>query len=105
MAAQPPVVTANVASSRKAGETIVFQAATSDENNPALFYSWEFGAGVTLDGAKTAHTYTHAGTYTVRLKAIGFTPEPGIRTFPVTIAGSIMTKLVPENKRRFEVQP
>jgi len=104
MAAQPPAVTANVASSGKAGEAIVFQAA-SDENNPALSYSWEFGDGVTLDGAKIAHAYTHAGTYTVRLKATGFAPMPNVQTFPVTITGSIMTKFVPENKRRFEVQP
>ena len=104
IAAQPPAVTANVASSGKAGEAIVFQAA-SDEDNPALSYSWDFGDGVTLHGAKIAHTYTHAGTYTVRLKAAGFAPTPNVQTFPVTITGSIMTKFVPENKHRFEVQP
>jgi alpha-galactosidase len=104
MAAQPPAVTANVASSGKAGEAIVFQAA-SDEDNPALSYSWEFGDGVTLDGAKIAHTYTHAGVYSVHLKATGFAPTPNVQTFPVTITGSIMTKFVPENKHRFEVQP
>jgi alpha-galactosidase len=104
--AQPPTITATVASSGKAGEPIVFQAGPSDEDNPVLSYSWDFGDGVVLTGAKATHAYTHAGTYTARLTATGFAPQPGVQTFSISITGSVVTKFMPENKRRFvEGQP
>jgi PKD repeat protein len=106
IAAKPPVVTATVESTGKAGEPIVFQAVSSDENNPAFAYSWDFGDGVILDGAKATHAYTHSGVYTAHLKAAGFGSEPNVQTFPIKITGAITTKFIPENKRRFvEGQP
>lgn len=106
IAAKPPSVTATVASSGNAGEPIVFQAVSSDENNPAFAYSWDFGDGVILEGAKNNHTYTHAGVYTAHLKATGFGSEPNVQTFPIKITGTITTKFMPKNKRRFvEGQP
>jgi alpha-galactosidase len=106
ISAQPPTVTANVVSEGKAGEPIVFQATSKDENNPALSYSWDFGDGVVFDGAKVTHTYTHAGVYTAHLKATGFAAEASTQTFPITISGSIVTKFMPDQARRFvEKQP
>jgi alpha-galactosidase len=99
--AQPPAVITTVASSGKAGEPLVFQAASSKSDNPALTYSWEFGDGVVVEGFRTTHTYTHAGIYTVHLKATGFAPEPSLESFSITITGSVGTKFKPENKRRF----
>jgi alpha-galactosidase len=99
--AQPPAVSATVASFGKAGEALVFQAASSNSDNPAMSYSWEFGDGITVEGARTTHTYTHAGVYTARLKATGFAPEQSLESFSITITGSVGTKFVPENKRRF----
>ncbi len=99
--AKAPTITATVASSGKAGEPIAFEAASSDDNNPALHYTWDFGDGVTVDGAKTTHTYTHGGVYAAHLHAAGFAPEPRVQTFSITITGSVATKFMPENKRRF----
>jgi alpha-galactosidase len=99
--AQPPTVIATVASSGKTGEPIAFQASPADDNNPVLHYTWNFGDGITVDGAKTTHTYTHAGVFTARLQATGFAPEPGVQTFTVTITGSVVTKFMPERKRQF----
>jgi alpha-galactosidase len=99
--AQPPVIAATVESSGKAGESIAFHAASSDENNPALNYIWDFGDGIVVEGSNTTHTYTHAGTYTAHLKATGFAPAPSIQSFSITITDSVMTKFRPEDKRRF----
>ena len=104
--AKAPTITATVASSGKAGEPIAFEAVSADDNNPVLHYTWDFGDGVTVDGAKTTHTYTHAGVYAAHLHAAGFAPEPRVQTFSITITGSVATKFMPENKRRFvEGQP
>lgn len=99
--AKTPAVTATVASSGKAGAAIEFQAASADKNNPVLHYTWDFGDGVTVDGAKTTHTYTHAGVYTAHLQATGFAPEPGVKTFSIAITGSVSTRYRPQDKRRF----
>jgi alpha-galactosidase len=103
--AQPPAIDAKVATAGKAGEPIIFQATARNEDNPALSYSWDFGDGVVLEGAKVTHTYTHAGTYTAHLKAAGFAPEPSVQTFSISITGSIMTKFLPEKKLRFAEKP
>ena len=104
--AQAPTVTAVVASSGAAGEPIGFQAVSADDHNPVLRYSWDFGDGVTVEGAKATHTYTHAGVYTAHLTAAGFASEPRVQTFSITINGSVSTKFMPQNKRRFvEGQP
>jgi alpha-galactosidase len=99
--AQAPTITATVASSGKSGEPIAFEAKSSDDNDPVLRYTWDFGDGVTVGGAKATHTYTHAGVYAAHLQATGFAPEPRSQTFSITITGSVATKFMPENKRRF----
>jgi alpha-galactosidase len=104
--AQAPTASANLVSSGKAGESIAFEAAAADDHNPVLHYTWDFGDGVTIEGAKVTHAYTHAGLFTVRLQAAGFAPDPSTRTFSITVTGSVVTKFMPQNKRRFvEGQP
>ncbi|WP_158941342.1 PKD domain-containing protein [Granulicella sp. S190] len=103
---QPPTVTASVPTSATAGDTIAFSAEQRNENNAALRYTWDFGDGITTEGARTTHTYTHAGVYAAHLTAEGFSPELSRKDFSITVTGSISTKFVPQNKRRFvEVQP
>jgi hypothetical protein len=104
--AEAPHATATVNSSAKAGEPVVFHAVSSEEGNPALKYIWEFGDGVSLEGAIATHTYTHAGVYTAILKDTGFAPESSTQSLTITVTDSIKTKFAPENKRRFvEGQP
>lgn len=99
--AQAPAVTATVPPSGRAGEAIHLSAAPSDSANPILEYTWNFGDGTSADGANTTHTYTHAGVYTVHIRARGFAPEPGLRAATITVTGSLSTRFQPENKRRF----
>jgi alpha-galactosidase len=106
IAAESPSATVNIGPSRTAGESVLFQATSSDANNPALSFSWDFGDGIVLEGAKVTHTYTHSGLYTVHLKSMGLVSEPNLQEFPITISGSVGTKLLPEHKRRFvDAQP
>jgi hypothetical protein len=99
--AKSPDVTAKVASSGKAGESMVFQAAPVDDDDPVLHYTWDFGDGVTMDGAHATHAYTHAGVFAGHLEATGFAQKPSIQTFSITITGVVATKFMPESKHRF----
>ncbi|MEO6912202.1 MAG: alpha-galactosidase [Edaphobacter sp.] len=99
--AKAPDATAKVASSGKAGESMVFHAAPADHDDPVLHYTWDFGDGVTVEGADATHAYTHAGVFMAHLKATGFAPKPSIQAFSITISGTIATKYIPESKRRF----
>jgi alpha-galactosidase len=102
ISAQAPIASATVASSGTTGDSLKFNAAPADVNNPVLNYSWDFGDGITLTGANTTHSYTHAGTYVVSLRCSGFASEPSVQTFTVKVIGSVSTKFVPTRQRRFE---
>jgi PKD repeat protein len=78
-----------------------FNADPTDASNSVLNYTWDFGDGVTVDGANATHAYTHAGIYTARLQCSGFAPQLSVQTFTVTITDSIATKFVPARQRRF----
>jgi hypothetical protein len=106
IAAKAPAVTIKVASSGKAGESISFHAAPADEAHPVLHYTWDFGDGVTMEGADVTHAYTHAGVFKAHIKSEGFAPEPDVHPFSITITGTIATRFRPERNRRFvEGQP
>ena len=49
------------------GTEIAFSAQASDANNDPLTYSWAFGDGNQSTASSPRHTYTTAGTFTVRL--------------------------------------
>ena len=99
--AKAPAVIAKVASSGKAGESVRFHASPANDADPVLHYTWDFGDGVTMEGADATHAYTHAGIFKARLEATGFAPKPDIQTFSIAITGTIATKYMPDSKRRF----
>ncbi len=47
---------------------VLFDGSSSSN---AVSYMWDFGDGVTGEGATATHTYAQAGTYTVKLKVTG----------------------------------
>jgi PKD repeat protein len=50
--------------------TVTFDARRSvDPNGQPLQFRWDFGDGATATGAQTSHPYTHAGDFTVTLRA------------------------------------
>ena len=54
---------------------------------PALDYHWDFGDGVTANGRTQNHTYTLAGSYTVKLTVSGVDGVPAERSFSIAVDG------------------
>ncbi|HWR27524.1 MAG TPA: PKD domain-containing protein, partial [Candidatus Thermoplasmatota archaeon] len=64
-----PTADTNGPYSGYAKETVEFSAAASvDPDGIIILYKWSFGDGTTAEGTTATHTYSHAGTYQVRLK-------------------------------------
>jgi surface protein len=66
-----PVASASASTTQgQAPFSIDFNAsASTDPNNDALTFAWDFGDGATGSGETVSHTYTAAGEYTVVLTA------------------------------------
>ena len=97
-----PLIHAQHPSSARAGETIELAAHLNNPEIPALSYRWDFGDGVTQQGAHVRHAYTHAGTYQVKLTADGLDGLTGKDQFDLAVTGSIPTQFVPEENRRYQ---
>jgi hypothetical protein len=98
---QPPFEM-HLASSAKAGEATIFEAAASHPDTPILICHWEFGDGSSQDGMKAEHAYTHSGEYDVRATASGLDGITSFRTTKISISGNVSTRFVPADKRRPE---
>ncbi len=97
-----PVIEIQSASSAKAGETVTFVASASLPEAPVLTCHWDFGDGVSLDGMKVQHAYTHPGEYEVHVTATGLDAVTNSKTLTVSVSGNISTRFVPADKRRPE---
>jgi len=90
---RPPSVSASATpTSGSAPLTVSFSSAgTSDPENEALTYAWDFGDGATSTAANPSHVFTHEGPYTVRLRV-----SDGANTaFAVPITIRVGTSPVP----------
>jgi alpha-galactosidase len=86
--AAAPSIAFQVPSQAKIGEEVEFSSIVSKEGVPALASHWDFGDGVTADGAILTHAYTAAGNYTVKFTSKGLDRKPAAKTFSITVAGS-----------------
>ncbi len=95
-----PMIRADVPANTKAGETFGVLGDTEAASMPVMEYSWDFGDGVSAQGQKVSHAYTHAGEFTVVLKVEGVDGGESQKLFPVKVTGSLkaFTKLR-DNKR------
>jgi alpha-galactosidase len=87
--AAAPSITFQVPPQARIGEEIQLSSVVSKEGVPALSYHWDFGDGVIADGATLSHTYTAAGTYTVRFTAEGLDGKSAEETFPIAVQGVV----------------
>ncbi|MFZ0420419.1 MAG: PKD domain-containing protein, partial [Candidatus Sulfotelmatobacter sp.] len=85
-----PSLTFRVSSQAKIGEELEFAAVVSKDGVPALAYHWDFGDGVSADGAILTHSYTAAGNYAVRLTAEGLDGKSAEKTFSISVSGSVI---------------
>jgi hypothetical protein len=86
----PPSIAFQVPSEARIGEEIGLSSIVSKDGPPVLAYRWDFGDGVTADGAILAHAYTAAGNYTVQFTAEGLDGMSAERTFSIAVNGSVV---------------
>jgi chitodextrinase len=95
-----PGFEAHVPTTALAGDLAVFHSAAANADAPALDYRWEFGDGVSAEGADASHAYTLAGAYTVKLTATGLNGRTAQKQFPITVTGATPTGYDPAAKQR-----
>ena len=99
-----PAFEVHAAAVAEAGDGIAFHADGGSAEAPVLGYHWEFGDGVSADGAEVVHAYTQAGKYTVAVTAKGLNGRTQQKTFGISVMGTVPTVYNPAAKQRY-VEP
>jgi sulfur carrier protein ThiS len=94
--ASAPSVSADVPANVKVGEPETFSAKAEAESIPALEYRWDFGDGTSASGPSVRHTFTHPGSFTVRLSAEGIDGVPYEKTWQISAGGKFDTRFDPK---------
>jgi chitodextrinase len=82
-------VIANVPSAANAGEAFALSAQADASGVASIGYAWDFGDGITAEGARVSHTYTRQGTFTVQLTVPGIDGAVATQTFPIKVTGDL----------------
>jgi hypothetical protein len=101
IAAVAPSVASDHPSEGNAGATLKF-AAHGSGGAAVLSYHWDFGDGVTVEGAEVNHAYTEPGEYNVHLVATGLTGLNREDHFQVRISGHMPTVFDPQSIKRYQ---
>jgi hypothetical protein len=96
-----PAFEAHAPSDGQAGVLLQLHAAADDADVPVLGYHWEFGDGVSADGADVSHAYTQAAQYTVIVTATGLNGQAARKTLVISITGTVPTVYDPAAKERY----
>jgi hypothetical protein len=99
--AQPPVIKVEHVPDMKTGTAATFSAQPANSNDVVVSYRWSFGDGVTLEGPEVSHAYTKSGTYQVMVTAIGLGGLLTEESFRLPVSGSVSTRFIPTEKRRY----
>ncbi len=85
----------------QAGVLLELHAAAAGADAPVLEYRWEFGDGVSAEGAEVSHAYTQPGQYTVTVTATGLNGRTDRNTLAISITGMVPTAYDPAAKERY----
>ncbi|RLE36802.1 hypothetical protein DRJ23_06845, partial [Candidatus Acetothermia bacterium] len=87
---QPPVAAFTYSpTSPQVGQAVHFDASSShDPDGSIVSYSWNFGDGHTGSGVSVTHSYSHAGSYTVRLTVRDDAGMSATKTKTVSVAAA-----------------
>jgi hypothetical protein len=99
---EAPEFTVQSVSTASAGEPLTFSASATGNQEPALRYTWDFGDGISEEGAEIPHAYTRPAQYTVTVTALGLNGIKSTKTMHVTVTGFVPTVYNPAAKERFE---
>jgi len=101
--AKAPNVDVKVGGNTNIGQSAEFRAVTDSSGVPAVGYHWEFGDGITVDGASVVqHAYTRTGNFRVLLRVEGLDGVPATREVPVTVGGTLKTTFEVQDSRRYQ---
>jgi heat shock protein HslJ len=84
-AVTPPQAAIQVVPQAQVGQVVVFDGSASNGQAPLVSWRWDFGDGATASGVVVQHTYTGAGTFTVRLTVADQRGQSGTSTTPIHI--------------------
>jgi alpha-galactosidase len=85
----------------RAGDMVPFRATEDSAEAPVLQYHWEFGDGVSADGADVSHAYTQSGQYRVTVTATGLNRRTLQHTLGISVSGAVPTAYNPAAKERY----
>jgi alpha-galactosidase len=105
LAESAPAFQAHAPAAGQAGEAVRFHAGGGSEEAPVLGYHWEFGDGVSADGADVTHAYTQARQYAVTVTATGLNAMTSQKTLGISITGTVPTVYDPAKKTRYTEAP
>jgi alpha-galactosidase len=74
------------------GQPISFQVEGSSTANPLLGYTWDFGDGVSGNGERPQHTFTHPGSYQVHVSAETLDGPTAPATQLIVVDGQLVTR-------------
>ncbi len=100
--ARPPVIKVEHMPSVKTGAAATFRAQPATSNDAIVSYRWSFGDCVTVEGQEVSHAYTKPGTYQVVATAVGLGGLSTEESFRLSVTGSVSTRFVPAEKRRYQ---
>ena len=99
--ATAPSINVQAADKVEAGKPVTFSAQSAADGVPAISYHWDFGDGTGADGSSVAHSYTHAGSFTIHLTAEGIEGAPFEKSSVVTVTGTMDPRFRPELYQRY----
>ncbi len=81
----PPQAAIQMVPQAQVGQVVVFDGSASTGQVPLVSWRWDFGDGATASGVVVQHTYTSAGTFTVRLTVTDQRGQTGSTTGQIHI--------------------
>ncbi len=84
----PPVAVIGGPKSGQAGDTLAYSGSDSQSSLPITRYDWDFGDGITAQGANVNHVYQNAGAYRITLTVTDEAGQQGSSALDVTITGA-----------------
>jgi len=82
---KPPQAVIKAVPQSQVGQVVVFDGAASTGQEPLVSWKWEFGDNATASGTVVQHTYSTAGTFTVRLTVTDQRGQTGSSTVQIHI--------------------
>ncbi|MGA8215138.1 MAG: PKD domain-containing protein [Candidatus Sulfotelmatobacter sp.] len=99
--ASAPSLQVQAAEKIETGKPATLSEQSAAGSVPALSYRWDFGDGTSAEGTSVTHSYTHGGSFTIRLIAEGIEGVPFEKSFTVSVTGTIDPIFRPELYQRY----